>query len=137
MGYLKIPKSFAKSFLKKGAVHIGAESLLKSVVPEDIKDKNNTVDQKPSDTLVEYFQKRICYIIVRQSDSPPFQLNTLSDIPDAPDVPDVPKEPALPVRFVNTQLGHAPTLNEWGKIVFFILLVIVSISKLRSTHPHT
>lgn len=131
MGYSKIPKIFTKSVPEKDTGNGQAESLLKSVVPEDIIDKNHTVNRKPSDTLVEYFQKRICYIIVRQSDSPPFQLNTVSDIPEAP------KEPVLPVLSVNTQLVHAPTLDEWGKIVFFILLVIVSISKLRSTHPHS
>lgn len=140
VGYSKIPKIFTKSVPEKDTGNGQAESLLKSVVPEDIIDKNHTVNRKPSDTLVEYFQKRICYIIVRQSDSPPFQLNTASDIsdaPDMPDAPDAPKEPGLPVISVNTQLMHAPTLDEWGKIVFFILLVIVSISKLRSTHPHS
>jgi hypothetical protein len=148
VGYPKIPIRLTKSVPDNGDGDGQAESATISGVPDDIMGENTTGERKPSDTLVKYFQKLACHRIVRQSDSLPFQLNTVAeaadipvepdipDEPDMPDAPDAPKEPAMPVLVVNTQLEHAPTLDEWGMIVFFILLLAVSASKLRSTHPH-
>lgn len=85
VGYSKIPQSLTKSVPEKDNGDAEAESLLRSIEPNKKIVTNQTNNRNPSDTLVDYFQKRVFYRIVRQSDSPPFQLNTVSETTDTPE----------------------------------------------------
>jgi len=102
VGYSKIPESHKKSVPEKGAGNGHAEPLLQSVVSEKIIVSNQTDEQSPSDTLVDYFQKRASFRIVRQFDSPTFKLNTVTDITD---ISKEKKSVLLPIPGVFTQHG--------------------------------
>ncbi|MBN1292872.1 MAG: hypothetical protein JXB48_13610 [Candidatus Latescibacteria bacterium] len=127
VGYKSIPEGINKS------IPMNRPDLLKEQNIEPTEEGEN------KENLVDYFQKRCCHKLIVQSESPPFRLLT-ADEPEIPPEPDPSKEPEEPgeSKIINSYDGiaHCPTLNEWGMITFMVLLVCISILKLKKKRSH-
>ena len=130
VGYESIPNSVKKSILSNepDLLVSNSETNQEYFSVRTQEDVNINADfPTKTESLVDFFQKRCCHKVIVQSESLPFRLTTLS----TPE-PETPEENEDQILYSYEGVAHCPTLNEFGMIIFMILLCLTSIITLKS-----